>query len=61
MGVDTLSCLNTSVPHSVSNVTQCVSVRDVHHSVGNNGAKSMRGYVVGITATTIDEIRLDTN
>jgi len=57
--VDTFSRLDAPVAQPVAHVVECVVLLDVHHAVGDTVSECVWRYVVGIAATTVDEIGLD--
>ena len=59
MVVHLLSRLDTPVAQSVPYVVQCVSLLGVHHPVGDTVPKRMGGHVTRITASAVDQVRLD--
>ena len=59
MIVNLLGRLDASVPQAVPHVVQRVILLGVHHPVGDTMTKCMRRYVVRITASSVDQVRLD--
>jgi len=61
MVVNLLGRLDTPVPQSVPNVVESVPLLSVHHPVGDTVAECVRRYVARLTASTVDQVRLNTS
>jgi hypothetical protein len=57
--VDTLGRLDAPVAQLVPYVVQCVTLLSVHHPIGDTVPKSVGCHVTRITASAVDQVRLD--